>query len=51
MRWVAAMNRDLARLGDQLRQTHEFDLVHSHDWLVAKAAARVACSSRSLLKK
>jgi glycogen synthase len=41
VRWVAAMNRDLGRLGDQLRQTHEFDLVHSHDWLVAKAAARV----------
>jgi glycogen(starch) synthase len=42
VRWVAAMNRDLARLGEQLRSTHEFDLVHSHDWLVAKAASRVA---------
>jgi glycogen(starch) synthase len=42
VRWVAAMNRDLARLGEQLRQTHEFDLVHSHDWLVAEAASRVA---------
>ena len=31
VRWVAAMNRDLGRLGEQLRQAHEFDLVHSHD--------------------
>jgi glycogen(starch) synthase len=46
VRWVAAMNRDFGRLGDQLRQTHEFDLVHSHDWLVAKAATRVARAAR-----
>ena len=42
VRWVAAMNRDLGRLGEQLRQALDFDVVHSHDWLVAKAASRVA---------
>jgi glycogen synthase len=45
VRWVAAMNRDLGRLGERLLETHEFDLVHSHDWLVAKAASRIARGS------
>jgi glycogen(starch) synthase len=42
VRWVSAMNRDLGVLGEQLLDSHEFDLVHSHDWLVAAAASRVA---------
>src|SRR6201996_5143954 len=42
VRWVAAMNRDLGRLGERLLDSHEFDLVHSHDWLGGKAAGRVA---------
>jgi glycogen(starch) synthase len=42
LRWVGNMNRDMARLGAELMQTFEFDLVHSHDWLVADAARRVA---------
>jgi glycogen(starch) synthase len=45
VRWVAAMNRDLGRLGERLLETYEFDLVHSHDWLVAKAASRIARGS------
>ena len=42
VRWVSAMNRDLGALGAQLADGDEFDLVHSHDWLVAEAASRVA---------
>jgi glycogen(starch) synthase len=42
LRWVKRMNQDMARLGAELAQTLEFDLVHSHDWLVAEGAARVA---------
>ena len=42
VRWVSAMNRDLGVLGERLVQATEFDLVHSHDWLVANAASRVA---------
>src|ERR1700722_1878800 len=33
LRWVRQMNRDMAKLGSELAQTFEFDLVHSHDWL------------------
>jgi glycogen(starch) synthase len=40
--WVAGMNRDMADLGSSLCEAVEFDLVHSHDWLVAEAAERVA---------
>jgi glycogen synthase len=42
LRWVKQMNRDMARLATELTQTFEFDLVHSHDWLVADAAECVA---------
>jgi glycogen synthase len=42
LRWVKQMNRDMAKLATVLTQTFEFDLVHSHDWLVADAAERVA---------
>jgi glycogen synthase len=42
VRWVKAMNRDMRRLGDQLADAIGFDLIHSHDWLVASAAGQVA---------
>jgi glycogen(starch) synthase len=40
--WVAGMNRDMAELGSRLCDAIQFDLVHSHDWLVAEAAEQVA---------
>ncbi|MGI8506991.1 MAG: glycosyltransferase family 4 protein [Solirubrobacteraceae bacterium] len=42
VRWVQAMNCDMRELGDELSETLQFDLVHSHDWLVASAAERIA---------
>jgi glycogen(starch) synthase len=42
VRWVDAMNGDMYELGAQLCERLEFDLVHSHDWLVARAAERLA---------
>jgi glycogen synthase len=42
VRWVDTMNGDMRRLGSGLVSEHEFELVHSHDWLVAKAAERLA---------
>jgi glycogen(starch) synthase len=39
--WVEDMNSDLAALGEQLGEQFEFDLVHSHDWLVAPAAQQL----------
>jgi glycogen(starch) synthase len=40
--WVAGMNRDMIELGSRLARAIRFDLVHSHDWLVAGAAEHVA---------
>lgn len=40
--WVRAMNEDMVRAGRALTDEHEFDLVHGHDWLVARAAAALA---------
>ena len=42
VRWVDAMNADMYAAGMELTDRFEFDLVHSHDWLVAGAAARLA---------
>ena len=42
VRWVQAMNDDMRELGDELSDNLGFDLVHSHDWLVAGAAERIA---------
>jgi glycogen(starch) synthase len=39
VRWVSAMNTDMRALGLELG---DFDLVHSHDWLVADAARAIA---------
>jgi glycogen(starch) synthase len=40
--WVEAMNDDMRRAGQALADAHGFDLVHGHDWLVARAAADLA---------
>jgi glycogen(starch) synthase len=42
LHWVTVMNEDLAELGLELCDQLEFDLVHSHDWLVAQAAEQIA---------
>jgi len=42
VRWVEAMNADMRERGDELCDRFEFGIVHSHDWLVAGAAERVA---------
>jgi len=42
LRWVRRMNRDMAALASELADRFAFDLVHSHDWLVADAAERTA---------
>jgi glycogen(starch) synthase len=42
VRWVKAMNSHMLELGLELCEQHEFDLVHSHDWLVAGAAESLA---------
>ena len=38
VRWVDDMNADMRDLGLELCEQFDFDLVHSHDWLVAGAA-------------
>jgi glycogen(starch) synthase len=45
VRWVDAMNADMRERGNELAERFEFDLVHSHDWLVAGAAEAVARSA------
>jgi glycogen(starch) synthase len=40
IRWVRDMNRDMLAAGADLDE--DFDLVHSHDWLVARAAEQLA---------
>jgi glycogen(starch) synthase len=42
VRWVGRMNDDMLGLGSDLCDEFEFDLVHSHDWLVAGAAEPLA---------
>jgi glycogen(starch) synthase len=42
LEWVAGMNREMATRGEQLCAQTRFELVHSHDWLVAQAAQRIA---------
>jgi glycogen(starch) synthase len=42
IRWVGSMNEHMAQVGAELDDELRFDLVHSHDWLVAGAAERVA---------
>jgi glycogen(starch) synthase len=40
--WVDRMNADMYELGMGLCERLDFDLVHSHDWLVADVAQRLA---------
>ena len=40
--WVAQMNADMLAAGAELLERFDFDLLHSHDWLVAVAAQRLA---------
>ena len=40
--WVDHMNDDMRAAGAELAERLDFDLVHSHDWLVAGAARRLA---------
>ena len=40
--WVDAMNDDMRAAGAELGDALAFDLVHSHDWLVAGAARKLA---------
>jgi glycogen synthase len=42
VRWVEAMNGHMHARAAELCDRFEFDLVHSHDWLVAGAASRAA---------
>src|SRR5437660_8041229 len=42
VKWVGAMNRDMRRRGRELCEANEFELIHSHDWLVARAAEDLA---------
>jgi glycogen(starch) synthase len=44
VKWVEAMNWHMGELGSELCESHDFDLVHSHDWLVAGAARALAQS-------
>jgi glycogen(starch) synthase len=42
VRWVSSMNTDMRARAGELCETYDFDLVHSHDWLVAAGAERTA---------
>jgi glycogen synthase len=42
VRWVDAMNADMRAMGAELFERYDFDLVHSHDWLVAGTAEPLA---------
>ncbi|MCW3008383.1 MAG: glycosyl transferase group 1 [Solirubrobacterales bacterium] len=44
--WVRSMNHDMRRAGLALARDFDFDLVHGHDWLVARAAATLSTSLR-----
>jgi glycogen(starch) synthase len=42
VRWVQAMNAHMETPGAELCERLEPELIHSHDWLVARAAGRLA---------
>jgi glycogen(starch) synthase len=42
LRWVTRMNEAMRELGRALAADRSFDLIHSHDWLVADAARATA---------
>jgi glycogen(starch) synthase len=47
--WVERMNADMLAAGVELGDSHEFDLVHGHDWLVAMACDHLARRFRAPL--
>ena len=42
LRWIEHMNADMDHAGRELFADGAFDVVHGHDWLVARAAAALA---------
>jgi glycogen synthase len=40
--WVEQMNRDMLAAGEALAEENRYELIHGHDWLVAKASAALA---------
>ena len=40
--WVQRMNEDMLAAGEALAQENSYDLIHGHDWLVARAAAALS---------
>jgi glycogen(starch) synthase len=40
--WVEQMNEDMLATGEALCQERSYELIHGHDWLVARAAAELA---------
>jgi len=40
--WVEQMNADMLAAGEALAREHSYELIHGHDWLVAKASAQLA---------
>jgi glycogen synthase len=40
--WVEQMNGDMLAAGEALAEETRYDVVHGHDWLVAKASAALA---------
>jgi glycogen synthase len=40
--WVEQMNEDMLAAGEALGEEGAYDLVHGHDWLVARASATLA---------
>jgi glycogen(starch) synthase len=40
--WVEQMNDDMLAAGEALAEDVHYDLIHGHDWLVAKASAKLA---------
>jgi glycogen(starch) synthase len=47
--WVERMNADMLAAGVELGDSHEFELVHGHDWLVAMAGDHLARRFRAPL--
>ncbi len=45
VKWVEAMNADMLTAGLELCERFDFDLIHSHDWLVAGAAEELSAHS------
>jgi glycogen(starch) synthase len=44
--WVEAMNEHMLAAGRSLTSRYDFDVVHGHDWLVARAAGALACEAQ-----